>query len=181
MKTQPLAHQQCYRDHQEHSCDVVQQCRGPSGHQHQQDHHPVGLTTGEFGRADRHVFEHAGALQHPDHEHHPEQQEDDVPIDPGLGGIEGILRTRHPETENDRCSTERGGDPVHPLRGDQDIRADEDRDRHPRDRGHFSTDRISWLTVTTPKNSPASTTATKGTWAAAMTAAISTAFASPST
>ena len=32
----------------------------------------------------------------PDHEHHPEQQEDDVPIDPGLGGIEGILRTGHP-------------------------------------------------------------------------------------
>ena len=45
------------------------------------NHHPKRTAPGPFRRPDRHVLEGSGPLQNRDDQHHPEQQEDDPPID----------------------------------------------------------------------------------------------------
>ena len=43
-----------------------------------------GRALGALGRPDRYVFEYAGLADHADDDHHPEEQKDDVPVDPGV-------------------------------------------------------------------------------------------------
>ncbi|WP_223168153.1 hypothetical protein [Nonomuraea sp. SYSU D8015] len=50
-------------------------------------------------------------LEHPD-DHHPEQEEDDVPVDVGVLGEERRLGAGGVDGQHDGGSAERGGDPV---------------------------------------------------------------------
>ena len=57
----------------------------------QDDHHPERACPRALGRPDREVLEDAGLLEDADDEHHPEQQEDDVPVDPRVLGEEDLV------------------------------------------------------------------------------------------
>ena len=58
--------------------------RADRGDHHQQDHDSQRGSLGAFGRPDRDVFERAGLTHHADDDHHPQEQEEDVPVDPGV-------------------------------------------------------------------------------------------------
>ena len=129
--TQLPAHRERHRRDQQHRGHVVQQGRGAGRHQDQQDQESAGPPPGQLRRVDRQVLERAGPPHYPDDQHHPEQQEDDIPVDAGLPGVERLLGVDDPEREDQRSPPERGSHPVDPLGGDQDVHADEDRHRQP--------------------------------------------------
>src|SRR5690606_27487010 len=59
---------------------------------------------------------------------HPEEQEDDVPVDAGLRVEERRLGIDDADDDHPRHPAERGGDPVDPLGRDQRVADDEDRE-----------------------------------------------------
>lgn len=74
----------------------------------------------------RHTTMNARAFDDTDDDHHAEQQEDHVPVDAGLARAERGGTVGEPQQQHDPGATESGGHAVHPLRGDQDARPDED-------------------------------------------------------
>ena len=84
---------------------------------------------GALGGPDGDVLEHAGAAQDPDDDHHAEQQEDDVPVDAGVVGVERLLRADHAEAEHDPGAGQRGGRLRDLLGGDEEVGHHEDGDR----------------------------------------------------
>ena len=63
--------------------------------------------------------------------HHPEQQEQDVPVDRGRLVVEDLVRVEDPGGDDDPRAAQGRGDPMDPLGRDQDIGAREHRDRQP--------------------------------------------------
>ena len=92
-----------------------------------------GRAAGAFGGPDRQVLEDTGLAQHADDHHHAQQQEDDIPVDPGVVGVERVLGADNADDHHDGGTAERGLHLGHPLGGDQGVGDDEDQHR---DRGH---------------------------------------------
>ena len=88
-----------------------------------------GLPLGPFCRPDRQEVEHAGLLDHADDDHHAEQQEDDVPVDALVLGIEHFLAGDQAEHRHQAGGDQDRLDLVCALGGDEPEGDDEDRQR----------------------------------------------------
>ena len=116
---------------EQHGGDVVQQGRGGRGDDDEHHHHAEGPAAGSLDRPDRQVLEQPGAPQHSDDHHHAHEQEDDVPVDPGVHGVERRVGVGGADEEHQPGAAESGGDPVHLLTDDQRVGAGEDGDGRP--------------------------------------------------
>ena len=185
---EPLADQERHRRDQQHGGDVVQQRRG-----HRGDHAPACTMTRNGrprARLTAQIARYSNTpvcLQHADDQHHPEQQEDDVPVDAGVFGEERVSRRRWRRSSSISAGpAEGGGDPVDLLGGDQDVG-----DQRTTATAHPGAGRSSLRRAPGPaapcrrdraeQASARSTTATSGLRVRAISAAISSTVASGST
>ena len=100
-----------------------------------------GLPLRPLGRPDRQEVEHAGLLDHADDDHHAEQQEDDVPVDALVLGVEDRRAGDQAENRHQAGGDQDRLDLVRPLGGDEPERDDEYRQRQqpePARAGEFS-------------------------------------------
>jgi hypothetical protein len=80
-----LAEQERDRSDEQDGRDIVKQGGGDRRDEHEQHHHPERSAPRALRRPDRQELENSCLTQDSDEDHHPEQQEDDIPVDAGLG------------------------------------------------------------------------------------------------
>ncbi|MPM57037.1 hypothetical protein SDC9_103855 [bioreactor metagenome] len=80
-------------------------------------------------RPDAQELEDTGLLQHPDDDHHPHQQEDDIPVDAHLMRIEDLVARGDPGDDHRRRRHQNDQHLVDLLGRDHDERGDEDTQR----------------------------------------------------
>ena len=125
---QSAAHREGHRCDEQHAGDVVEDRRDGGADQHQQDQQPVGMPAGLPGRPQCQELEEPGLLEDADDDHHPEEQEDDVPVDAGVWSKNADLGVDEADHDHRGHAAEGGGDPVDPLGRDEGVADDEDRD-----------------------------------------------------
>ena len=85
------------------------------------------MAAGLLRRPEGEELEEPGLLEHADDDHHPEEKEDDVPVDAGVLGEERGLRVDQSDDDHAGDPAERGGDAVDALGRDEGVGDDEDR------------------------------------------------------